>query len=139
MSGCRFHSADLPQNLRSRISAVLKGAIVTRCAITAEGNVTHCKSLQGLSGLGDGVIRTLTTWSYEPAMLDGKPVPVLNEFDIGFTNEPGVAAPRSGSSPARTVPARAPASSARASRCAVGGNDLPAAPTREAGTRRGVT
>jgi len=89
LSGRRLHFADLTQHMRSRMSAVPKGAVVTRCTITAEGSVTDCKSLQGLSGLEDGVIRTLTTWRYEPATLDGKPVPVHYEFDIWFTNEPG--------------------------------------------------
>ncbi|MCP3100823.1 M56 family metallopeptidase [Myxococcus sp. K15C18031901] len=89
VSGRRFHFADLTQGMRSRISAVPNGAVVTRCTITAEGSVTDCKSLQGLSGLEEAVIRTLTTWRYAPAMLDGKPVPVHYEFDIWFTNEPG--------------------------------------------------
>ncbi|MBZ4400917.1 M56 family metallopeptidase [Myxococcus sp. AS-1-15] len=89
VSGQRLAFQDITQNLRSRISAVPKGSIVTRCTITAEGSVTNCKSLQSLSGLEEGVIRTLTTWRYEPATLDGKPVPVHYEFDIWFTNEPG--------------------------------------------------
>ncbi|MCP3164254.1 M56 family metallopeptidase [Myxococcus qinghaiensis] len=89
LSGSRMHFADLTQHMRSRMSAVPKGAVVTRCTITAEGSVTDCKSLQGLSGLEEGVIRALTTWRYEPATLDGKPVPVHYEFDIWFTNEPG--------------------------------------------------
>ncbi|NTX64169.1 energy transducer TonB [Myxococcus sp. CA051A] len=89
LTGRRLHFADLTQNIRSRVNAVPKGAVVTRCTITAEGTVTDCKSLQSLSGLEDGIIRTLTTWRYEPAMLDGKPVPVHYEFDVWFTNEPG--------------------------------------------------
>ncbi|MCE9670454.1 energy transducer TonB [Myxococcus stipitatus] len=89
VTGRRFHFADLTQGMRSRISAVPNGAVVTRCTITADGSVTNCKSLQGLSGLEDAVIRTLTTWRYEPAQLKGKPVPVHYEFDIWFTNEPG--------------------------------------------------
>ncbi|WP_338866709.1 M56 family metallopeptidase [Myxococcus stipitatus] len=89
VSGQRLNFADLTQNIRARVSAVPKGIVVTRCTITTDGTVTDCKSLQGLSGLEDGIIRTLTTWRYAPAMLDGKPVPVHYDFDIWFTNEPG--------------------------------------------------
>ncbi|QSQ15994.1 energy transducer TonB [Myxococcus landrumensis] len=89
VSGQRLNFADLTQNIRSRVSAVPKGVVVTRCTITTDGSVTDCKSLQGLSGLEDGIIRTLTTWRYAPATLDGKPVPVHYDFDVWFTNEPG--------------------------------------------------
>ncbi|AGC45015.1 hypothetical protein MYSTI_03709 [Myxococcus stipitatus DSM 14675] len=89
VSGARLNFADLTQNIRSRVSAVPKGVVVTRCTITTDGSVTDCKSLQGLSGLEEGIIRTLTTWRYAPATLDGKPVPVHYDFDIWFTNEPG--------------------------------------------------
>ncbi|WP_342381959.1 energy transducer TonB [Myxococcus stipitatus] len=89
VSGDRLNFADLTRNIRSRVSAVPKGVVVTRCTITTDGSVTDCKSLQGLSGLEEGIIRTLTTWRYAPATLDGKPVPVHYDFDVWFTNEPG--------------------------------------------------
>ncbi|MCP3137706.1 M56 family metallopeptidase [Pyxidicoccus xibeiensis] len=89
ISGERFHYPNLTYGLRAQIASFPRGAVVTRCTITTEGTVTDCKPLQGLSGLEDAVIRTLSTWRYEPAMLDGKPVAVHYVFDILFTNTPG--------------------------------------------------
>ncbi|MFP2928836.1 energy transducer TonB, partial [Pyxidicoccus sp. 3LG] len=89
ISGERFHYRDLMYGSRVNLASFPKGAVVARCTITTQGTVTDCKSIQGLSGLEDAVIRTLSTWRYEPAMLDGKPVAVHYVFDIWFTNQPG--------------------------------------------------
>lgn len=89
VSGKRFHYPDLTYGIRAVVDAFPKGSVVARCTITTEGTVTDCTSLRGLGGLEEGVIRTLTTWRYEPAMLDGKPVAVHYIFDIVFSNNPG--------------------------------------------------
>ncbi|NMO19092.1 M48 family metalloprotease [Pyxidicoccus fallax] len=94
LSGERFHYPDLAYGLRKALASFPKGSVVARCTITAQGNVTDCTSLQGLGGLEEAVIRTLSTWRYAPAMLNGKPVAVHYVFDIWFSNEPGGARPQ---------------------------------------------
>ncbi|WP_163993039.1 M56 family metallopeptidase [Pyxidicoccus caerfyrddinensis] len=89
VSGERFHYPSLTYGIRSAVSAFPRGSVVARCTITTEGSVTDCKSLQGLGGLEDNVIRTLTTWRYEPALRDGMPVAVHYIFDVVFSTQPG--------------------------------------------------
>ncbi|WP_164019697.1 M56 family metallopeptidase [Pyxidicoccus trucidator] len=89
VSGERFHYRDLTYGLRAQVGSFPRGSVVTRCTITTEGTVTDCKPLQVLGGLEEGVIRTLTTWRYEPALRNGKPVAVHYVFDVWFTNNPG--------------------------------------------------
>jgi len=89
VSGERIHFPTIAYGIQSRLGGFPKGSVVARCIITAQGSVTDCQPIQGLRGLEDGVIRTLSTWRYEPARLDGKPVAVRYVFDIWFTKEPG--------------------------------------------------
>jgi len=89
ISGKRFHYRDLTYGLEAKLGSFPRGSVVTRCTITTEGSVTDCKPLQGLRGLEEAVIRTLSTWRYAPALLDGKPVAVRYVFDVWFTDQPG--------------------------------------------------
>jgi beta-lactamase regulating signal transducer with metallopeptidase domain len=89
VSGERFHYPNLTYGLRAQLASFPRGAVVARCTITTEGTVTDCKSLQGLGGLEEAVIRTLSTWRYAPATLHGKPVAVHYVFDVWFTTQPG--------------------------------------------------
>ncbi|MFP2957228.1 energy transducer TonB [Myxococcus sp. 1LA] len=89
LSGERIHLPNIAYGLQSQFGGFPKGAVVARCIITAQGSVTDCQPIQGLRGLEEGVIRTLSTWRYEPAMLNGKPVSVRYVFDIWFTKDPG--------------------------------------------------
>ncbi|GHG75682.1 M56 family metallopeptidase [Comamonas sp. JC664] len=89
LSGERIQFRNVAYGSQTSLDGFPKGAVVARCVITAEGSVTDCQPLKGLRGLEAGVIRTLSTWRYEPARLDGKPVAVRYVFDIWFTKEPG--------------------------------------------------
>ena len=89
LSGERIQFRNVAYGSQTSLDGFPKGAVVARCVITAEGTVTDCQPLKGLRGLEAGVIRTLSTWRYEPARLDGKPVAVRYVFDIWFTKEPG--------------------------------------------------
>ncbi|QDF05782.1 M56 family metallopeptidase [Myxococcus xanthus] len=89
LSGERIHLPNIAYGIQSHFGGFPKGAVVARCIITAQGSVTDCQPIQGLRGLEEGVIRTLSTWRYEPATLNGKPVAVRYVFDVWFTREPG--------------------------------------------------
>jgi beta-lactamase regulating signal transducer with metallopeptidase domain len=89
VSGERFHYNSLTYGIRSAVASFPKGSVVARCTITTDGSVTDCKPLQGLGGLEENVIRTLSTWRYEPALFNGKPVAVHYVFDIVFSTQPG--------------------------------------------------
>ncbi|WP_095959363.1 M56 family metallopeptidase [Corallococcus macrosporus] len=89
VSGERIHLPNIAYGLQSQFGGFPKGAVVARCIITAKGSVTDCQPLQGLRGLEEGVIRTLSTWRYEPALLNGRPVAVRYVFDVWFTKDPG--------------------------------------------------
>lgn len=89
LSGERIHLPNIAYGIQSHFGGFPKGAVVARCIITTQGSVTDCQPIQGLRGLEEGVIRTLSTWRYEPATLNGKPVAVRYVFDIWFTKDPG--------------------------------------------------
>ncbi|UYI19035.1 MULTISPECIES: M56 family metallopeptidase [Myxococcus] len=89
LSGERIHLPSIVYGIQSHFGGFPKGAVVARCIITTQGSVTDCQPIQGLRGLEEGVIRTLSTWRYEPATLNGKPVAVRYVFDVWFTKEPG--------------------------------------------------
>ncbi|WP_225889005.1 M56 family metallopeptidase [Myxococcus xanthus] len=89
LSGERIHLPSIVYGIQSHFGGFPKGSVVARCIITTQGSVTDCQPIQGLRGLEEGVIRTLSTWRYEPATLNGKPVAVRYVFDVWFTKEPG--------------------------------------------------
>jgi TonB family protein len=76
-----------PQAKKDRV----QGAIVAAVDVDASGNVTGVKlntvslSRDLRDGLDEGVIATLGTWKFKPAMKKGKPVPAKITVQVNFS------------------------------------------------------
>ena len=66
----------------------LQGVVIVQAIIDAAGNVAETKVLKGLPmGLNEAAVDAIGQWQFEPAMLDGKPVPVYYNLTINFRLE----------------------------------------------------
>lgn len=65
--------------------AGIEGAVTILAVIDEKGRVVCPRPLQGLPlGLTEIAVRTLFTWRFEPATLDGEPVPVYYNVTFNF-------------------------------------------------------
>ena len=66
--------------------ARVQGVVILQAIIDALGNVTQVRVLKGLpEGLAESAVATVQTWRFEPAVLDGAPVPVYYNFTVNFS------------------------------------------------------
>lgn len=66
--------------------ARVQGVVLLQSVIDEEGNVTRLEVLKGLPlGLTESALETVRTWKYEPATLDGEPVPVYFHLMVRFS------------------------------------------------------
>jgi len=62
------------------------GDVLIRCTVDTDGSVRDAEVVQdpGL-GLAESALTTVKTYRFQPAMKDGKPVPVQITVQVGFT------------------------------------------------------
>lgn len=66
--------------------ARVQGVVIMQAVIDVLGNVTDVSVLKGLpSGLADRAVETVLSWRFDPATLEGEPVPVYYNFTVNFT------------------------------------------------------
>jgi TonB family protein len=66
--------------------AGIQGVVILEAVVDADGTVRNVKVLKGLPmGLDKSAVETVMTWRYEPATMEGKPVPVYFTFTISFS------------------------------------------------------
>jgi TonB family protein len=66
--------------------AGIQGVVILEAVVDADGTVRNVKVLKGLPmGLDQSAVDAVMTWRYEPAMLNGQPVPVYFTFTISFS------------------------------------------------------
>ncbi len=66
--------------------AGIQGIVILEAVVDEEGTVRNVKVLKGLPmGLDQSAVDTVMTWRYEPARLEGRPVPVYFTFTISFS------------------------------------------------------
>jgi TonB family protein len=66
--------------------AGIQGVVILEAVVDAEGTVRNVKILKGLPmGLDQSAVDAVMTWKYEPATLNGEPVPVYFTFTISFS------------------------------------------------------
>ena len=66
--------------------AGIQGIVILEAVVDAEGSVRNVKILKGLPmGLDQSAVDTVMTWKYQPAKMEGRPVPVYFTFTISFS------------------------------------------------------
>jgi protein TonB len=65
---------------RSRI----QGLVILDCTVNEEGVVTDVKVLRPISELNDAAIDAVKQWRYQPAKVDGVPVPIRMAVSVNF-------------------------------------------------------
>ena len=66
--------------------ARIQGVVILEAIIDARGDVTNVKVLKGLPlGLDESAVEAAKQWKFEPATLDGEPVPVYLNLTIRFS------------------------------------------------------
>ena len=64
----------------------IQGVVILEAIIDANGDVHDVKVLKGLPmGLSESAIETASQWKFEPATLEGRPVPVFLNLTIRFS------------------------------------------------------
>jgi TonB family protein len=53
-----------------------RGQMALRCVITTHGRLERCEVLRSVPGMEAEVLSAVSTWLFEPATLDGRPVAV---------------------------------------------------------------
>ena len=75
-----------PQYSEEARQARIQGTVILQAVIDKVGAVTSVKVLKGLPlGLNDTALAAVKEWKYEPARLDGEPVPVYLSLLINFS------------------------------------------------------
>ena len=77
--------APEPRYTEEARRARIQGMVILRAVIDEHGDVADVKVLKDLPlGLVESAIETVKQWKYEPATLDGEPVPVYFIISVGF-------------------------------------------------------
>jgi TonB family protein len=62
----------------------LQGVVVIDALVDATGRVTDMKVISGPAGLLPAAMAALHTWKYEPALLNGEPIPMHMKVSVNF-------------------------------------------------------
>ena len=66
-------------------AARLQGVVILQTAIDQEGNVADVDVLKGLEmGLTEAAVDAVKQWKFEPAKIDGEPIPVSYNVTVNF-------------------------------------------------------
>ena len=74
-----------PQYTESARKKKIKGTVIIAMIVTAEGKVRELKVIKSLDpGLDEQAVAAVSTWRFEPATKDGKPVAVHLPVQVTF-------------------------------------------------------
>jgi TonB family protein len=63
----------------------IRGSVVLSIVVTDEGKVRDARVVAGLAkDLDQQALKAVSTWKFEPATKDGKPVPVRIKVEVDF-------------------------------------------------------
>ncbi len=80
----KVHSVS-PEYTDVAREARLQGVVILRTAIDQEGNVADVRVLKGLQmGLTEAAVDAVKQWKFEPATIDGEPIPVGYNVTVKF-------------------------------------------------------
>lgn len=73
--------ATYPPELRAqRIS----GIVILEAEISATGDVQDVEVLKGQAGLAEAALEAVRQWKFEPATMNGQPIPVIFNLTVNF-------------------------------------------------------
>jgi TonB family protein len=62
-----------------------EGSVVLYMVVSAKGRVTKVGIVRALgTGFDENAVKTVRTWRFRPATLDGRPVPVSGDLEVHF-------------------------------------------------------
>ena len=74
-----------PEYTERARAARIQGVVILRIAIDREGDVADIEVLKGLQmGLTEAAVEAVKQWKYEPAAIEGEPVPVNRNVTVDF-------------------------------------------------------
>lgn len=78
--------APRPNYTEDARRARVQGVVILQAVVDSEGNVGYVKVLKGLpEGLTESAVQVVEQWRYEPATLNGQPVPVYINLTVNFS------------------------------------------------------
>ena len=78
--------APRPNYTEEARRARVQGVVILQAVVDAVGNVGYVKVLKGLpEGLTESAVQVVEQWRYEPATLNGEPVPVYINLTVNFS------------------------------------------------------
>jgi len=76
----------LPAYTEIARKARIQGIVILQLVLDKQGNVTDVEVLKDMPfGLTESAVKTVSTWRYEPATLNKKPIEVLMTVTVNFT------------------------------------------------------
>jgi TonB family protein len=63
----------------------IQGAVLIEARVTAGGCVNSARIVRSIPALNLAALRAVLDWTYEPARLDGWPVPIVMTITVNFT------------------------------------------------------
>lgn len=78
--------APLPNYTEEARQARVQGVVILQAVVDTLGHVGYVKVLKGLpEGLTESAVQVVQEWRYEPATLNGEPVPVYINLTVNFS------------------------------------------------------
>ncbi len=78
---------SVPVYPRDARQAHIQGAVVVHVVISPEGKITNPQVMNGPEELRQASLDAVRTWTYQPYLLDGRPVAVEATITVNFTME----------------------------------------------------
>ena len=74
-----------PEYPQSAQDARITGVVTIEATVGVDGTITDAQVLKGVTELDDAALAAVRQWRFEPAWLNGEPVPVIIVLNINFT------------------------------------------------------
>jgi TonB family protein len=82
MTGGRVIHSELPSWPKGRVR--FQGVIIMEAIVDRRGRVCAVRLLRGSGPLAESALTALKRWTFEPARINGRPIPVYFTIDLRF-------------------------------------------------------
>ena len=76
---------ETPQYPKEAQAAGIQGVVIAELVVSDAGVVTDARVLRSIPMLDEPALKAVRQWRFEPAIVDGKPVPVRMTVTVNFT------------------------------------------------------